>query len=184
MDEEEGVGGYDRASDSYYLLNSPSSRSSGSSFECRICGDGSREDMGDLISPCKCKGSLARVHTDCLEMWILARPNGNNQRDLLVCEICNGNYGVSLSRRLLCDFEHMCTWSTIVHIVEGITLTLCISCVFYIFVQLFPKFESETNRSGITLIIFFLLVLLVLSLCALHRLFKRWYQNVSALTIV
>ena len=39
--------------------------------ECWICYSGASE--GELISPCKCRGSMQWVHRDCLHRWITTR---------------------------------------------------------------------------------------------------------------
>jgi E3 ubiquitin-protein ligase MARCH6 len=36
---------------------------------CRICRSGPEEDM-PLYHPCKCSGSIAKVHQDCLIDWL------------------------------------------------------------------------------------------------------------------
>lgn len=184
--EEEGSTGSASSASGYRLLDSPtnSTRGSSPSIECRICGGGQVEDLGELISPCVCKGSLARVHTECLEKWILARPNTNSQHEMLVCEICNSRYRVSLVRSLSCDTENLCSWSALVHSAEALTLTCCIACVLYIFVLVFPSFASETDKAGLALIVWFLLILLFLSLFAFYRLIRRWYKIASTLAIV
>mmetsp|Transcript_14007 Transcript_14007/g.15986 ORF Transcript_14007/g.15986 Transcript_14007/m.15986 type:complete len:228 (+) Transcript_14007:359-1042(+) len=170
--------------------HSSSSRSSSQSANCRICGEGEIVGAGDdrrwqLISPCHCKGSLARVHVNCLEKWILTRPRTRNTGDILECEICTSRYGVSLVRKLRCDMEHICSWSTLAHFVEGCTLLLCIGCVFYILVALFPAVRtSSTSTSERALLIGFLTFLSLICLCALTRLFKRWHSQISVPSIV
>ena len=39
--------------------------------ECWICYSGTSE--GELISPCRCRGSMQWVHRDCLHRWITTR---------------------------------------------------------------------------------------------------------------
>ncbi|XP_064459930.1 E3 ubiquitin-protein ligase MARCHF3-like [Ornithodoros turicata] len=50
---------------------------------CRICFCGVSTES--LLAPCKCKGSLAKVHKTCLETWL-----GNQAIDQ--CEICKYHY--------------------------------------------------------------------------------------------
>lgn len=47
---------------------------------CRICF-GTSSDDSDLIQPCLCKGTLAKVHRKCLERWL-------NLRRTTKCELC------------------------------------------------------------------------------------------------
>ncbi|CDW73967.1 e3 ubiquitin-protein ligase march2-like [Stylonychia lemnae] len=46
--------------------------------DCRICF-GSR---GPLIEPCDCKGSMAYVHTQCLQKWL-------QSKNTMQCELCH-----------------------------------------------------------------------------------------------
>ena len=50
---------------------------------CRIClGDNTD---GRFISPCKCKGSMGKVHAHCLEQW---RTTSDNPHSYYRCEQC------------------------------------------------------------------------------------------------
>ncbi len=40
------------------------------SKECRICYTND-EELGTLVTPCKCKGSLKYIHPECLKAWII-----------------------------------------------------------------------------------------------------------------
>ncbi|KAF1743691.1 hypothetical protein MXB_4543 [Myxobolus squamalis] len=50
---------------------------------CKICfsKDLNGDDDAKLISPCKCKGSLAHVHEDCLQKWMKIKYGTK-------CELC------------------------------------------------------------------------------------------------
>lgn len=48
---------------------------------CRIC----LEESGTFISPCNCKGTTGKVHTSCLQTWILESRSDR-------CEICKHEY--------------------------------------------------------------------------------------------
>jgi len=37
--------------------------------QCRICLDGDEPELGRLIRPCLCKGSISHVHVKCLNIW-------------------------------------------------------------------------------------------------------------------
>lgn len=62
-----------------------------SSICCRICHSHHNKD-DQLISPCRCKGSLAHVHRKCVEQW-LTRAN------LHQCELCLYNFPLEKSLR-------------------------------------------------------------------------------------
>lgn len=48
-------------------------------IRCRICRG---SDIQDMISPCKCRGSIQYVHSNCLNSWMRSVPRHS-------CEICN-----------------------------------------------------------------------------------------------
>ncbi|CAG9329105.1 unnamed protein product [Blepharisma stoltei] len=63
------------------------------SFECRICLNSQNQE--NIISPCKCMGSIKYVHEACLQKWLkekykfrslLARSRAENTG--LACELC------------------------------------------------------------------------------------------------
>jgi E3 ubiquitin-protein ligase MARCH6 len=49
-------------------------------LECRICRGGL--EVGTLLHPCKCAGSIRYVHEDCIKLW-LQRTRAKN------CELCH-----------------------------------------------------------------------------------------------
>ena len=61
--------------------------------ECRICLE--TDEIGNLISPCNCRGSSQWVHTVCLNEW---RNSNINRRSNRQCEICLFNYIISSSQ--------------------------------------------------------------------------------------
>ena len=56
-------------------------------FDCRICLE--KDDIKNLIHPCKCRGTVKYVHEKCLIQWI--ETTGNNLFKKK-CSICNENY--------------------------------------------------------------------------------------------
>ncbi len=57
---------------------------SSSSTICRICQD-TKSSTEQLISPCKCAGSMGFFHVTCLEKWL-----GHSQSNK--CEVCKFEY--------------------------------------------------------------------------------------------
>jgi hypothetical protein len=54
---------------------------------CRICMDGvsAEKELGSLISPCLCRGSMRWVHRACLDQW---RHASANSRSVHECDNC------------------------------------------------------------------------------------------------
>lgn len=55
--------------------------------QCRICYgiNDAPNDLGDLVSPCGCKGTMKYVHISCLKMW---RFRGKRIDEIRRCEQC------------------------------------------------------------------------------------------------
>ncbi|KAF5292595.1 hypothetical protein FQA39_LY13928 [Lamprigera yunnana] len=52
---------------------------------CRICHGG--ESIGNLLSPCQCRGSIASTHIQCLERWLKESATSH-------CELCGYHYTI------------------------------------------------------------------------------------------
>ena len=62
-------------------------------MECRICYE--RQPEEELIHPCACTGTMAKVHHSCLKTWILHK---QQQADLFLdppqCEMCKQHFRI------------------------------------------------------------------------------------------
>lgn len=68
------------------LINQDEDNTSVSSeLICRICHGG--ESAGDLLRPCRCRGTIALVHIDCLEHWLRESANSH-------CELCKHHFRI------------------------------------------------------------------------------------------
>lgn len=68
---------------------------------CRICLQSLR--FGELIEPCHCSGTMAKVHKDCLEAWLSVRNSKS-------CEICSFDFEGKIVPKYE-PFELFCRWS-------------------------------------------------------------------------
>ncbi|KAH9937040.1 zf-C3HC4-domain-containing protein [Fomitopsis serialis] len=57
--------------------------------QCRICFEGEDPQLGRLIRPCLCKGSMSHVHVKCLQRW---RNTAANQSAFYSCPQCGYRY--------------------------------------------------------------------------------------------
>ncbi|KAF8481258.1 hypothetical protein DFH94DRAFT_739031 [Russula ochroleuca] len=57
--------------------------------QCRICLDGPDPDLGRLIRPCLCSGTVSYVHVACLQRW---RNTSANASAFFVCPQCRYRY--------------------------------------------------------------------------------------------
>ncbi|NWX43760.1 MARH3 ligase, partial [Steatornis caripensis] len=61
---------------------------------CRICHEGSSQE--DLLSPCKCTGTLGTIHRSCLERWL-------SSSNTSYCELCHFRFAVERKPRPLVE---------------------------------------------------------------------------------
>ncbi|KAJ8933934.1 hypothetical protein NQ314_013690 [Rhamnusium bicolor] len=72
-------------SNNIYVSLLDSDSKSSSEYICRICHGG--ESMDDLLTPCRCRGTIALVHLKCLERWL--KESNHSQ-----CELCQHHYKI------------------------------------------------------------------------------------------
>ncbi|KAH9898290.1 zf-C3HC4-domain-containing protein [Cubamyces lactineus] len=65
------------------------------SKQCRICLDGEDPDLGRLIRPCLCKGSISFVHVKCLQRW---RNTAASRSAFYACPQCGYHYHFARTR--------------------------------------------------------------------------------------
>ncbi|NWI50877.1 MARH3 ligase, partial [Calyptomena viridis] len=61
---------------------------------CRICHEGSSQE--NLLSPCKCSGTLGTIHRSCLEHWLSSSNTSS-------CELCHFRFAVKRKPRPLVE---------------------------------------------------------------------------------
>jgi hypothetical protein len=64
--------------------------------ECRIC----YEEVTDNKTYCECKGTMAKVHKECLVKWFDINENMINYKSIIYkeCELCKTNIKILISR--------------------------------------------------------------------------------------
>uniref|UniRef100_D8PP53 Uncharacterized protein n=2 Tax=Schizophyllum commune (strain H4-8 / FGSC 9210) TaxID=578458 RepID=D8PP53_SCHCM len=65
--------------------------------QCRICLDGAEVEgeLGRLIRPCLCRGSISYVHVECLKRW---RFSSTSSKAFYECPQCHYQYRVARTR--------------------------------------------------------------------------------------
>ncbi|KAH8922512.1 hypothetical protein BT69DRAFT_1350840 [Atractiella rhizophila] len=63
--------------------------------QCRICFGGEDAELGRLISPCLCRGSIGLVHVTCLNEWRRASPTTQSYFE---CPQCHYHYRLERTR--------------------------------------------------------------------------------------
>ncbi|KAF8759088.1 ring finger [Rhizoctonia solani] len=78
--------------------------------QCRICLAGAEEEaeLGRLISPCLCRGSIRYVHVNCLKQW---RVMSQNRSAFWSCPQCGFKYALARTRAV--GLANACTASVL-----------------------------------------------------------------------
>ncbi|KAK3240705.1 hypothetical protein CYMTET_49484 [Cymbomonas tetramitiformis] len=85
---------------------------------CRICHTGENSDMGRLFSPCLCRGTVGKVHLQCLNSW---RRLSSNPHSYYRCDQCLYDYNLQRA-----DFATVIESPTVV---TSVTLILLVVLV-------------------------------------------------------
>uniref|UniRef100_A0A0G4HTJ5 RING-CH-type domain-containing protein n=1 Tax=Chromera velia CCMP2878 TaxID=1169474 RepID=A0A0G4HTJ5_9ALVE len=94
---------------------------------CRICREGAEvSELGDLIHPCKCSGSLHFVHRVCLDQWRKSGTETQNATRSVKCDVCGEHYQlVSYTRCTILIYGFRILWPL---------LLLCVFLAFHWFI--------------------------------------------------
>jgi len=150
---------------------------------CRICKD----EEGPFIAPCKCRGSSAYVHPECLQKWVETKTQSAGESEdgelHLTCEICLEAYDVAVERHFACDQERLCSpesWREYCN-----CLLLC--CLLpLIFVAMWLSCNAEEGESlirgeglcreeGHWTIVAIGVLLLLTFIATMQKVFLRWW---------
>jgi len=106
--------------------------------QCRICHDGteSERELGRLIRPCLCKGSIMYVHLKCLDKW---RSMSASRSAFFACPQCHYQYRFARTR-----IVGLATNSVIVGGLSGLLFTLLVMIASYITTFFISVFESPS----------------------------------------
>lgn len=110
---------------------------------CRICYDSQEKN---LISPCKCSGSLTYIHLECLKLWITQRfPEIQGAS----CEICKEKFNITFEysrqwTRNLADYKRTeCLKKLILLLICLIVITIITIVAYFRYVDFKRKFNSS-----------------------------------------
>ncbi|KAH7928554.1 hypothetical protein BV22DRAFT_1082915 [Leucogyrophana mollusca] len=107
--------------------------------QCRICfGDESdRQELGRLIRPCLCKGSLSYVHIGCLQKW---RNSTISQSAFYSCPQCRYRYHFARTRVV-----GLATHPVVVGVLSSFLFTILVLCSSYITTYFLHYFEDDSD---------------------------------------
>ena len=150
--------------------------------ECRICGETASSRSNPLISPCACRGTIAKVHVQCLQRWIESRPDQHS----LQCETCGVSYRVVYERRLVYDCKHLCCNATsCYHATDFVMLLVTLGCVCFMTIIIVPRLKDQGESESSVIVIYVLSgLLLAFALFTLQKVWRRWHTASSVPTLI
>ncbi|KAJ3779133.1 hypothetical protein FB446DRAFT_678067 [Lentinula raphanica] len=109
--------------------------------QCRICleGDDAEQELGRLIRPCLCRGTISHIHVKCLQRW---RTSSQNQSAFFRCGMCGYSYRFSRTRAV-----GIASNPVIVGCVSAFIFTLLTLLSSYITTYLLAYFQGPSGSS-------------------------------------
>ncbi|KAJ3475960.1 hypothetical protein NLI96_g11486 [Meripilus lineatus] len=104
--------------------------------QCRICLDGEDPDLGRLIRPCLCKGSISYVHVKCLHRW---RNASASPSAFYSCQQCGYRYHFARTRVV-----GIATNPVVVGTISAIVFTIIVLCSSFLTSSLLSDEPSES----------------------------------------
>ncbi|KAJ7706260.1 hypothetical protein B0H17DRAFT_1036442 [Mycena rosella] len=110
----------------------------GSEPQCRICFSGAEEpELGRLIKPCLCRGSISFVHVKCLQRW---RNSSATKSAFFSCPQCHYKYRFARTR-----IVGIATNPVVVGAISAILFTLLVLLSSFITTYFTSLFEAPTE---------------------------------------
>ncbi|KAF5356181.1 hypothetical protein D9756_004134 [Leucocoprinus leucothites] len=109
--------------------------------QCRICLDGieAEHELGRLIRPCLCKGSISYVHVKCLQRW---RNTSSSRGAFFSCPQCHYQYRFARTR-----IVGLASNPILVGGLSGLLFTIVVMLASYITTYFMSAFEEPTTSS-------------------------------------
>ncbi|KAJ4484800.1 hypothetical protein C8J55DRAFT_604760 [Lentinula edodes] len=109
--------------------------------QCRICLDGAdaEQELGRLIRPCLCRGTISYIHLKCLQKW---RNSSQNQSAFFRCGMCGYSYRFSRTRAV-----GIASNPVIVGCISALIFTLLTLASSYITTYLLAYFQGPSSSS-------------------------------------
>lgn len=123
--------------------------SSPSENSCRFCFESTQGGAkGNLISPCKCSGSLQYIHEGCLRTWLMSQIQKDSSRMTAACEVCTYNYSFEGKKKLkfTCSRAFNTKFASFILAVCLAVSVLGLACVCARFVTLNADDDPEQSR--------------------------------------
>lgn len=134
---------------------------------CRICFGSESQTPNELIKPCRCSGSMAFIHLQCLKSWVDCKEQVNPQ-----CEICKTPFKIQSTSKYVWSMQHFVHSSACLIL----PLTVPISAVLIVAIVSCSKDLSDGSNLGALVgcllglgILLLLATLLVIRSCRMKR---------------
>jgi hypothetical protein len=146
---------------------------------CRICFE-AETVTSELISPCKCSGSIKWVHEECLKTWIL----GN--RDELQgssCELCSYEYKMNLEVKSELNYKEACKSSLVKFLFTPLlgAVLLMLALIIYLLIVKYEDPDSTQEEKSYSIGI---AVACSLAFAVISYMILRWFLQSCVRNII
>lgn len=146
---------------------------------CRICFE-VETATSELISPCKCSGSIKWVHEECLKTWILG-----NRDELLgsSCELCSFEYRMNLEVRSELNYKEACKSSLVKFLFTPLlgAVLLMLALIIYLLIVKYEDPDSTHEEKSYSIGI---AVACSLAFTVISYMILRWFLQSCVRNII
>ena len=112
---------------------------------CRICLESEQNnEIGKLIVPCRCAGSMKWIHDECLKTWIISKEQNMNKAS---CELCNGVFNMKFQYKSKFYPKVACE-EGVVSLVTCICLTLVVIGLVTVIIYFGAIWNHSSDSDG------------------------------------
>eukprot|EP00270_Netrium_digitus_P009809 TRINITY_DN3005_c0_g1_i3.p1 TRINITY_DN3005_c0_g1~~TRINITY_DN3005_c0_g1_i3.p1 ORF type:complete len:348 (-),score=62.43 TRINITY_DN3005_c0_g1_i3:419-1462(-) len=109
-----------------------------------------REEL--MLQPCKCGGTMAKVHLRCLQQWIERRRLDISDPQSLSCEVCKSPYQLQVREELDLSCNRLCAPASLTFYAEVTSILLTLVSLFFLFL-LFSVGASKEKEAPLSFVV-------------------------------
>ena len=149
---------------------------------CRICMEPASKDK-ELISPCKCSGSVRFIHEDCLKTWLISQEGDIDEGK---CELCKTEFLMEFKIGKQCSPSESLKngWSPILYIPILSAVMMMLFLIIYLLAEKYIDIDENGKEKGYVIalmitcgisggVLFLLIVNTLREICFVARL-EEW----------
>jgi RING-variant domain len=116
---------------------------------CRICMEGESLSL-QLLSPCKCSGSIKYIHEECLKTWLVSHMEDIAESS---CEVCKTPLLMEFKINHKCNVRNSCNngINSCMFIPVLVAIVIILFVIVYLLTQRYLSSSSDSEERGYTI---------------------------------